>query len=301
VIFSFSELQTVLYSTVLYPQAYWPFRRGRRTSPPMAPTTQFASHFSLMTTFLGLPRPTVLGGVRLQLASQRMLSRDCGAEYVLPAAANLVARTVFLPPPATKWAEESLTREILPSLESKYEASSRSGPAAFAVAIDDDGRVVGLSGIVHGNLPVDTPGLGKKEDGPLPRIAYVSVEPHLRRKGIGAALVRMCEDVARCWGEPRIALYVEQEGARALYTSLGYAVAGEDVAVDLPSAGKACDEGCVIMVRRKITPMVKLVQPRGVSHTLARVLRAFARAMRLGHVWLVVVSSLHSRFITQRH
>ncbi len=56
-------------------------------------------------------------------------------------------------------------------------------------------------------------------------VAYMAVEPSLRSRGIGTALLAAAEDEARRCGLPYIALMVTEENAaaRALYERAGYA------------------------------------------------------------------------------
>lgn len=55
-------------------------------------------------------------------------------------------------------------------------------------------------------------------------IAYMAVEPSLRRNGVGAALLAAAEDEARRRGLPYMALMVTEENAdaRRLYARFGY-------------------------------------------------------------------------------
>jgi ribosomal protein S18 acetylase RimI-like enzyme len=55
-------------------------------------------------------------------------------------------------------------------------------------------------------------------------IAYMGVEPHMRRAGVAAALLKRTEQSARDLGLPYIALMVteENQAARSLYESAGY-------------------------------------------------------------------------------
>ena len=78
-------------------------------------------------------------------------------------------------------------------------------PAGFALLVDD--------------LPDDVTGL------PQAFLAYMAVEPELRHRGIGTALLRAAEDEARQRGLPYIALMVteQNEAARLLYERAGYA------------------------------------------------------------------------------
>jgi ribosomal protein S18 acetylase RimI-like enzyme len=57
-------------------------------------------------------------------------------------------------------------------------------------------------------------------------VAYMAVEPELRARGVGAALLARAEDEARRAGVPYISLMVTEENAaaRALYERAGYVV-----------------------------------------------------------------------------
>ena len=57
-------------------------------------------------------------------------------------------------------------------------------------------------------------------------VAYMAVEPELRERGVGAALLARAEDEARRAGVPYISLMVTEENAaaRALYERAGYVV-----------------------------------------------------------------------------
>ncbi len=72
--------------------------------------------------------------------------------------------------------------------------------------------------VLH-NLPDEVTGL------PQAFVAYMAVEPHARRRGIGRMLLDAAEEEARAKGFPAIALMVteQNESARALYAASGYA------------------------------------------------------------------------------
>ena len=55
-------------------------------------------------------------------------------------------------------------------------------------------------------------------------VAYMAVEPHARRKGVGRGLLVAAEDLARERGLPFVALMVTEDNmpARALYAQAGY-------------------------------------------------------------------------------
>lgn len=56
-------------------------------------------------------------------------------------------------------------------------------------------------------------------------IAYMAVEPHARRRGVGRALLHAAERAARDRGIPYVALMVTEDNvaARAMYAQAGYA------------------------------------------------------------------------------
>jgi GNAT superfamily N-acetyltransferase len=55
-------------------------------------------------------------------------------------------------------------------------------------------------------------------------VAYMAVEPHARRRGIGHALLTAIEDAARERGLPHVALMVTEDNmpARQMYAQAGY-------------------------------------------------------------------------------
>jgi ribosomal protein S18 acetylase RimI-like enzyme len=55
-------------------------------------------------------------------------------------------------------------------------------------------------------------------------IAYMAVEAHARRQGVGAHLLAAAEDAARVRGLPYLALMVteDNESARELYAQAGF-------------------------------------------------------------------------------
>ena len=56
-------------------------------------------------------------------------------------------------------------------------------------------------------------------------VAYMAVEPHARRRGVGRALLQAAERATRARGLPALALMVTEDNvaARALYAQAGYA------------------------------------------------------------------------------
>jgi ribosomal protein S18 acetylase RimI-like enzyme len=67
-------------------------------------------------------------------------------------------------------------------------------------------------------LPDEVTGL------PQSFVAYMAVEPHARRRGIGRALLGAVEEAARRSGVPHVALMVTEDNvsARQLYAQAGY-------------------------------------------------------------------------------
>jgi predicted GNAT family N-acyltransferase len=91
------------------------------------------------------------------------------------------------------------------------ERDGRDPDALHVVAVEDD-RVVGTCRLV---LHHDVAFLGR-----------LAVERELRRRGIGAAVLREAERAARQQGASRIALHA-QLAARSLYSGDGYVERGE--------------------------------------------------------------------------
>jgi GNAT superfamily N-acetyltransferase len=84
-----------------------------------------------------------------------------------------------------------------------------------------DGRPVGDVFLSLG--PADEPEVRRHLPG-VPTLVHLEVVGPLQRRGIGTALVRAGEDVARRLGHDRVALGVglDNPGARRLYERLGY-------------------------------------------------------------------------------
>lgn len=227
-----------------------------------------------------------LPGVTLELARGEALRLGGGA-CVLPDAARLCARTMFPPAPATAAGEAALASTILPSLARMYgEPRGPAAPAraALAIARGADGALVGLSGVVLEAPPAAVAGAAMGEE-MVARIAYVAVEPALRRRGVARALVAACEEEARArWAEPRACLFVIEgnAAARALYESLGYADAGPPVLAPLPAVQPAADGAeAVGEVARRIEPMARPLCPAApAGPRLARAARRARRAAR---------------------
>lgn len=91
------------------------------------------------------------------------------------------------------------------------ETDGRDGEALHVVALAG-GVVVGTCRLVL--------------DGGTAKLGRMAVEPDVRGRGIGAALLTAAEDEARAAGARRIALHA-QAHARALYVRGGFAARGE--------------------------------------------------------------------------
>ena len=91
------------------------------------------------------------------------------------------------------------------------ERDGRDPEAAHVVAVED-GSVRGTCRLVL--------------RGPVAQLGRMAVEPELRGRGLGAAILREAERCAREAGADRISLHA-QAHARALYAGQGYAERGE--------------------------------------------------------------------------
>jgi predicted GNAT family N-acyltransferase len=85
-------------------------------------------------------------------------------------------------------------------------------PEALHIVAFDDGRLAGTCRVLF-------------DDG-LARLGRMAVEPDLRGRGIGAAVLDEAERTSRQAGAERIRLHA-QTAARALYERAGFAVQGE--------------------------------------------------------------------------
>jgi GNAT superfamily N-acetyltransferase len=94
-------------------------------------------------------------------------------------------------------------------------------PRAKVLVAELDGAVVGLAA-VSASLHVARPGR-------FGRLAGLAVRDDARRRGVGAALVRAAEELARGWGCDRLEATSSRwrEEAPAFYAALGY----EDLSV----------------------------------------------------------------------
>jgi predicted GNAT family N-acyltransferase len=89
----------------------------------------------------------------------------------------------------------------------------RDPEALHIVAWDADGRLAGACRVVF--------------DGAVARLGRMAVEPELRGRGIGAAMLAEAERESRRAGAERIRLHA-QTAARSLYERAGFEVRGEE-------------------------------------------------------------------------
>lgn len=89
---------------------------------------------------------------------------------------------------------------------------------------------------------------------PRPYMCNLAVAANYRRKGIGQALIRYCEEVARMeWKESFIYLRVREtnEIALGMYTRLGYVAAPEDDCDNIPTLAQTGQDR-VLLLRKKL-------------------------------------------------
>lgn len=119
-------------------------------------------------------------------------------------------------------------------------------PDTFHAGVVLDDRVVGVASMYHEARAVDAPGGAELAPDHAAattwRLRGMATDPDVRRRGVGAAALRACEDHVRAhdatllWCNARI-------GAVAFYEAAGWAVLGEEF--DLPGVGPH-----VVMERR---------------------------------------------------
>jgi ribosomal protein S18 acetylase RimI-like enzyme len=82
------------------------------------------------------------------------------------------------------------------------------------------------------------PGLAQAERG-RPLLSNLAVSPRCRSRGYGRALVAACEAEALAWGFAEVVLQVDEDnaGARAFYSSVGYAELFQDRSARRYNAG----------------------------------------------------------------
>ena len=107
--------------------------------------------------------------------------------------------------------------------------SVQSGERRMALALDDDGRVLGTVQLV-----LDMPGNGQHRA----EIAKLMVAPDARRRGIARSLMQWAEDVCRAEQRSLIVLDTKTgDAAEPLYLSLGYQLAGKIPGYAMSDAG----------------------------------------------------------------
>jgi GNAT superfamily N-acetyltransferase len=101
------------------------------------------------------------------------------------------------------------------AIRERIEVWSAAPFAAFLVA-ELDGAPAGLAGVSA------SPHLARP--GRFARLAGLSVDPAVRRRGVGRALVRAAEELARGWGCDRMEITSSRwrHEAPAFYPALGY-------------------------------------------------------------------------------
>ncbi len=129
-------------------------------------------------------------------------------EYV----AELAARTVASSVPAFRQVPEAVVLAALDRLLESVDAHSHA-----ALVAEYDGRRAGFALLID-DMPDEVTSM------PQGFIAYMAVEPALRRHGVGSALLAAAEDEARRRGLPYMGLMVTEDNAaaRALYERAGY-------------------------------------------------------------------------------
>jgi len=187
-----------------------------------------------------------------------MLQGDCTRPSILVPATNLCARVLFEPLPETPLAVQAMQDAMSPRMQTIFGIESEL-QNSLAVALDHDGSLVGMSGVVVDAISI-TPGK-------VARIAYVAVEPNARRCGLASHLVSKCEERAALWGHREIYLFVIKGNTPAfsLYRKLGYEPLDPEVTAMLPCAGRGREDGQVHMASRELIYMKKQLRPRCMS------------------------------------
>src|SRR5262249_39691464 len=113
------------------------------------------------------------------------------------------------------WPDEA---DSHPRAIDRFLARHRHAPLAALVAIDDAGGAVGFAELSIRNIA---------EDCTTDRVAYLEgwyVEPHVRRQGVGAALVRAAEEWARAQGCTEFGsdTTIDNEASATAHLALGF-------------------------------------------------------------------------------
>lgn len=153
------------------------------------------------------------------------------------------------------------------------EQLARPDHAAEAVLVADDGSPGGIVGCASVRLACFEDATGvKKGDSVqlaqlwpdqytlLPYMSNLAIQPEARRRGLGRALVRGCEQQARAWGFSSLTMEVvcSNEAAIALYRRMGYML-------------HPCEEEVRLTVRRRFhfkqewVPKLRLVKDLGLG------------------------------------
>jgi ribosomal protein S18 acetylase RimI-like enzyme len=145
-----------------------------------------------------------------------------------------------------------LVDEIADDMRRRYSSARTADASRLVVAMDDDGELCGCAGVellsmtVDGRLPSSWS--ERLEAKPRPHMSNLAVAPARRRSGVGRALVRECEKVAREWGCSEQTLFADRDNEPAidLYCSLGYRVVSylsADKPIPLPNQTRRVEPG----------------------------------------------------------
>ena len=143
--------------------------------------------------------------------------------------ADLAARELFDPPRT----DVALRRERLLPLFRRRFMDQENG---LAVVMEGE-KVVAFASVIVEKLP---PGLHPSKEA-LPRVCYLTVEPQVRKQGLGSQLLQHCEAWARQKGHQQMSLYVptEKTTLQKWYSKLGYARVSE-IVESLPPIDISC-------------------------------------------------------------
>lgn len=99
------------------------------------------------------------------------------------------------------------------------DVSGRAAESVVLVAVDEDGRLVGGATYLPGPGP-----LAAFDDPTESAIRFLAVAPGARGRGVGAALVAACVELAREEGKARLSLHTtpQMTAAQRLYERAGF-------------------------------------------------------------------------------